>query len=89
MTLRELPEWINKFRIFPRIFISVYIYMFYEVVQWAMTVEDLSNPQSILVSVVVGAGCKARGRLHPLVAFITELVAPGIGQYGPNWELLL
>lgn len=56
MTLRELPEWINKFRIFPRIFIGVYIYMFYEVVQWAMSVEDLSNAQSILVSVVVGAG---------------------------------
>ena len=47
---------VDQWRIFPRIFISTYIYLLYAVVIWYM---DLSNPtmeQSGLVSIVVGAG---------------------------------
>ena len=50
------PYWFDKLRIFPRVFISVYIYMFYEVAQWFMLLESPNNAQAGLVSVVVGAG---------------------------------
>jgi hypothetical protein len=50
------PYWFDKLRLFPRIFISVYIYMFYDVVDWFMTLPDPSMAQAGLVSVVTGAG---------------------------------
>ena len=50
------PYWFDKLRIFPRVFISVYIYMFYQVAQWFMLLETPNNAQAGLVSVVVGAG---------------------------------
>ena len=43
-------------RIFPRVFISVYIYMFYNVANWFMSLPEPNNAQAGLVSVVVGAG---------------------------------
>jgi hypothetical protein len=54
--LEAVPVWIDKLRIFPRVFITVYIYMFYEVVQWFMLLPEPNNAQAGLVSVVVGAG---------------------------------
>ena len=50
------PYWFDKLRIFPRVFISVYIYMFYNVANWFMTLPEPNNAQAGLVSVVVGAG---------------------------------
>ena len=50
------PYWFDKLRIFPRIFISVYIYMFYNVAEWFMQLPEPNNAQAGLVSVVVGAG---------------------------------
>jgi len=50
------PEYFSRWRIFPRAFISMYIYLLFQVVTWFM---DLSNPgpeQAGLVSVIVGAG---------------------------------
>lgn len=52
----HLARAVDSWRIFPRIFISVYIYLLYEVVLWAMEVENLSLEQSGLVSIIVGAG---------------------------------
>ena len=52
----DMAYAVDQWRIFPRIFISTYIYLLYAVVIWYM---DLSNPtmeQSGLVSIVVGAG---------------------------------
>ena len=52
----DMAHSVDQWRIFPRIFISTYIYLLYAVVIWYM---DLSNPtmeQSGLVSIVVGAG---------------------------------
>lgn len=54
--LEAFPYWIDKLRIFPRAFITVYIYMFYNVVEWFMALEDPNMAQAGLVSVVVGAG---------------------------------
>jgi hypothetical protein len=50
------PYWFDKLRIFPRVFISVYIYMFYDVANWFMQLPEPNNAQAGLVSVVVGAG---------------------------------
>lgn len=54
--LEAFPYWFDKLRVFPRLFICVYIYVFYDVVQWFMALEDPSVSQAGLVSVVTGAG---------------------------------
>lgn len=54
--LEAFPYWFDKLRIFPRIFIIVYIYMFYDVVQWFMSLQEPNMAQAGLVSVVTGAG---------------------------------
>lgn len=50
------PYWFDKLRVFPRAFISIYIYVFYQVVEWFMTLEEPNMAQAGLVSVVTGAG---------------------------------
>ena len=52
----KLIENLDKLRIFPRLFITVYIWMFYDVVQWFMGLPDPTNQQAGLVSIIVGAG---------------------------------
>lgn len=54
--LEAFPYWFDRLRLFPRAFISIYIYMFYTVVEWFMALPDPSMPQAGLVSVIVGAG---------------------------------
>ena len=51
-----LAKAIDAWRIFPRLFISVYIYLLYEVTIWFMNLPEPNNAQAGLVSVVVGAG---------------------------------
>ena len=50
------PYWFDRLRIFPRVFISIYIYMFYNTVAWFMALPEPNNAQAGLVSIVVGAG---------------------------------
>ena len=47
---------IDKWRIWPRMLISLYGFMFYQVTDWFMTLPNPTNAQSAFVSVVVGAG---------------------------------
>ena len=54
--LIHLARAVDSWRIFPRIFISTYIYLLYKVVLWYMALEAPSMEQSGLVSIVVGAG---------------------------------
>lgn len=54
--LEAFPYWIDKLRIFPRAFISVYIYVFYTVIEWFMSIPEPNMAQAGLVSVVTGAG---------------------------------
>ena len=54
--MNKLIENLDKLRIFPRLFITVYICMFYDVVQWFMSLPDPTNQQAGLVSIIVGAG---------------------------------
>ena len=52
----DLASAVDSWRIFPRIFISVYIVLVYKVVIWFMTLPQPNLEQSGLVSIVVGAG---------------------------------
>ena len=55
--LIDLARAFDQWRIFPRIFISTYIYLLYKVVIWYMELPGSYNgTESGLVSVVVGAG---------------------------------
>lgn len=52
----DLAKAIDAWRIFPRVFISTYIYLLYKVTVWFMALPEPNNAQAGLVSVVVGAG---------------------------------
>ena len=47
---------IDKWRVWPRMLITLYGVMFYKVTDWFMSLPDPTNAQSAFVSVVVGAG---------------------------------
>jgi len=53
----DLAKAVDSWRIFPRLFITVYIVLLYQVVHWYMGLGTAATmEQSGLVSVVVGAG---------------------------------
>ena len=52
----HLATAVDSWRIFPRIFITTYIYLLYKVVVWYMDLPNPTMEQSGLVSIVVGAG---------------------------------
>ena len=52
----DLAKAVDSWRIFPRIFITTYIYLLYNVVIWYMNIPTPTMEQSGLVSIVVGAG---------------------------------
>ena len=49
-------EGFDKWRVFPRILITLYGVMFYKTCDWFMTLPDPPNSQSAFVSIIVGAG---------------------------------
>ena len=54
--LIDLAKAIDSWRIFPRIFITTYIFLLYKVVIWYTDLAAPTMEQSGLVSIVVGAG---------------------------------
>ena len=52
----HLARAIDSWRIFPRAFLSVYIFLLYYSTMWFMALEDPSFEQSGLISIIVGAG---------------------------------
>ena len=54
--LIDLAKAVDQRRIFPRVFITTYIYLLYKVTIWFMDLADPTMAQSGLVSIVVGAG---------------------------------
>jgi|TARA_B110000444_G_scaffold137820_1_gene129335 hypothetical protein len=54
--LIHMARAIDSWRIFPRVFITTYIFLLYKVVIWYMALPSPSMEQSGLVSIVVGAG---------------------------------
>ena len=51
-----LSNMIDAWRIFPRAFLSVYMYLLYYTTFWFMDLPEPSFEQSGLISIVVGAG---------------------------------
>ena len=54
--LIDLAKAVDQWSIFPRLFLSVYIYLLYKVTIWFMNLPTPTFEQSGLVSIVVGAG---------------------------------
>ena len=51
-----MAQAVDAWRIFPRLFLSVYIYLLYYCTMWFMDLETPTLEQSGLISIVVGAG---------------------------------
>jgi len=54
--MKVTPEWLDKWRIWPRMIITLYGIAFYQTTNWFMNLPDPSNAQAGFVSVIVGAG---------------------------------
>ena len=52
----HLAKAVDSWRIFPRLFLTIYIVLLYRTVNWFMELASPSLEQSGLISVVVGAG---------------------------------
>ena len=52
----HMARAVDAWRIFPRLFLSVYIFLLYKVTIWFMNLAEPTFEQSGLVSIVVGAG---------------------------------
>ena len=52
----DLAKAIDAWRIFPRLFLTVYIILLYKCVIWYMNLGSPTMEQSGLISIVVGAG---------------------------------
>lgn len=52
----HFSEMINSWRIFPRMFITVYMVLLYYSTMWFMELQDPSAAQAGLISTMVGAG---------------------------------
>jgi len=51
----HLARTVDAWRIFPRVFVGVYIVLLYKVITWFMTIPEPNLEQAGLVSVVTGA----------------------------------
>ena len=54
--LIHMARAVDAWRIFPRMFLTVYIVLLYKCVIWYMNLPDPSMEQSGLISIAVGAG---------------------------------
>ena len=52
----HLARAVDSGRIFPRVFLSVYIFLLYYSTMWFMALDEPSLEQSGLISIIVGAG---------------------------------
>ena len=52
----HLAQAVDSWRIFPRAFLSVYIFLLYYSTMWFMALEEPTLEQSGLISIIVGAG---------------------------------
>ena len=51
-----IAQAMDSWRIFPRAFLSIYMFLLYYTVMWFMDLPDPSFEQSGLISIVVGSG---------------------------------
>ena len=53
--MKIVPEQFDKWRVFPRLLITLYGIAFWRTTEWFMSLPEPPNAQSAFVSVVVGA----------------------------------
>jgi hypothetical protein len=53
---KNLSTYINSWRIFPRMFITLYMILLYDSTQWFMKLETPTVEQMGLIATIVGAG---------------------------------
>jgi len=58
----HLAKAVDAWRIFPRLFLSVYMFLLYYSTMWFMDLPEPSLEQSGLISIIVGAGAAWFGR---------------------------
>ena len=51
-----MAQAVDSWRIFPRLFLSVYSFLLYYATMWFMNLPDPTMEQSGLISIIVGAG---------------------------------
>lgn len=56
LTLNNLPSYIDRWRIFPRLFIGSYLYVLFLVTDWFLALPDPSASQAGFASAVFGVG---------------------------------
>ena len=56
-----MAQAVDAWRIFPRVFLSVYIFLLYYSTMWFMALPEPSLEQSGLISIIVGAGAAWSG----------------------------
>ena len=54
--LMEMADVLDAYRLFPRAFIGVYLYILVSTINWFTGLTDPSAAQAGLISVIVGAG---------------------------------
>jgi len=54
--LIHMARAVDAWRIFPRLFLSVYVFLLYYSTMWFMGLEEPTLEQSGLISIIVGAG---------------------------------
>lgn len=79
--MRITPEELNRWRIWPRMIITLYGIAFYRTTEWFMNLPDPTNAQAGFVSVIVGAGAGfysiyVNGKPNPTDYSKTEQVEP-------------
>ena len=52
----HMARAVDAWRIFPRLFLSVYVFLLYYSTMWFMGLEEPTLEQSGLISIIVGAG---------------------------------
>ena len=72
--LIDLSEAVDAWRIFPRVFISTYIYLLYKTTIWFTTLPDPNTAQAGLISVVVGAGALGLVYMRELEVEVEKLL---------------
>lgn len=71
--MKITPEFVNRWRIIPRVMILLYGYMFWRVAEWFMQLPDPNAAQSAFVSVMVGAAATFFGLYVNSGASLKEL----------------
>ena len=70
-----LSNMVDSWRIFPRAFLSIYIFLLYYSTMWFMDLPDPTLEQSGLISIIVGAGAALLCGVAALLFSATAVVA--------------